>query len=81
MLWESHLPKREDYYEGGLCSFYDNYFFCLEEVSHYYLSNFKNVTKESLEAVIGQAIQISFYERYENPAEIVYSVNAEFNHD
>jgi len=88
------LPKTEDYYEGGLCSFYNDYFFCLAEdeipVSHYYLSNFKNVTKESLEEVINQAIHISSYERYENPDDIVYYANfefenvyfqAEFNHD
>lgn len=77
------LPKGEDYYEGGLCSFYDNYFFCLAEeeipVSHYYLSNFKNVTKESLEKVIGQAIQISSYERYGDPDDIVYYANFEFD--
>lgn len=87
-------PKREEYYEGGLCSFYDNYFFCLAEeeipVSQYYLSNFKNVTKESLEEVIDQTIQISSYERYGDPDDIVYYANfefdnvyfqAEFNHD
>ncbi|MGY3188152.1 hypothetical protein [Lysinibacillus sp. TE18511] len=91
---KSGLPKKEDYYEGGLCSFYNDYFFCLAEdeipVSHYYLSNFKNVTKESLEEVINQAIHISSYERYENPDDIVYYANfefenvyfqAEFNHD
>lgn len=47
----------------GLCSIYDNYFFCLAEeeipVSHYYLSNFKKYYKR-IEVVIDQAIQISY---------------------
>ena len=69
-------PNQEDYYEGGLCSFYDNYFFCLSEegvaMDYYYLSNFTNVSKTALEKAINQSITISSYERFENPDDVVY---------
>ena len=87
-------PNQEDYYEGGFCSFYDNYFFCLAEegvpMDYYYLDNFTNVSKPALEKTINQSITISSYERYENPEDVVYYANfkvdniyfrAEFNND
>ncbi|MEK5233257.1 hypothetical protein MHB42_16155 [Lysinibacillus sp. FSL K6-0232] len=75
-------PVNEDYYEGGFCSFYDDYFFCLAEdeipPSHFYLSKFKNVTRENLEKAINQTIQILSYERYGDPDDIVYFGEFEF---
>ncbi|MGG2072353.1 MULTISPECIES: hypothetical protein [Lysinibacillus] len=77
-------PNYEDFYEGGLCSFYEDYFFCLGEdeipISHFYLSNFRNnVTKADLEQAVGQGIQISSFERFENPDDIVYYADFEFD--
>lgn len=87
-------PNNEDYYEGGYCSFYENFFFCLAEdeipVDNFYLSNFTNVSKTALEKAINQNISISSYERYGNPEDIVYYsifevdhvyFHAEFNND
>lgn len=87
-------PKKEAYYEGGYCSFYDNFFFCLGEeempLAFYTLSNFTHISKTSLEKAISQNISISSYERYGDPADIVYYsifevdhvyYHAEFNND
>lgn len=87
-------PKKEEYYEGGYCSFYENFFFCLAEeeipLASYTLSNFTNISKTSLEKAINQNISIASYERYGDSEDIVYYAifevdhvyfHAEFNND
>lgn len=87
-------PDREEYDEGGFCSFYTDFSFCLAEegvpVKNYRLSNFTNVSKIAIERAINQTISILSYERYENPDDVIYYANfevdqvyfhAEFTHD
>ena len=77
-------PEKEEYYEGGYCSFYKNFFFCLAEegvpIENYMLTHFTNVSKKALEEAIDQRLLVQSYERYGNPEDLIYYANFEVDH-